>query len=187
MYIQRVLAISLLFHISSVSGDCKNRTLKLFDDQIQAIQKSVRAIVEDDSCNNNKKNPSTPVGFHAYMGSSKTFAKGVVWVYDKVVTNTHNAYSATTGKFITPKRGLYTFSYATLDQRGQMSHAGLYVNGVLKSRQACNNSGGNSVWLTCSNSAILLLQKGDVVYVAGHYGTSTTYGMYTDFSGAKLN
>lgn len=128
-----------------------------------------------------------PVGFYAYMSSTKTYANGVVWVYDKIVTNTHNAYSATTGKFITPKRGLYTFSYATLDQRGQMSHAGLYVNGVLKSRQACNNSGGNSVWLTCSNSAILLLQKGDVVYVAGHYGTSTTYGMYTDFSGAKLN
>uniref|UniRef100_A0A8W8KMJ9 Secreted protein n=1 Tax=Magallana gigas TaxID=29159 RepID=A0A8W8KMJ9_MAGGI len=71
-YIKQVLAISLLLHINCVFGNCSTTTLKLFDDQIQAIQKSVRAIVEDGSCN--KKN--APVGFHAYMGTKKNFCKG---------------------------------------------------------------------------------------------------------------
>lgn len=128
-----------------------------------------------------------PVGFHAYLGTTKSFAKGVLWVYDKVVTNSHNAYSATTGKFTTPERGLYMFSYATLNDPGKMSHGALYLNGKIRSWQACNNSGGKSQWLTCSNSAILLLQKGDVVYVADHSSTSTVRGHYSDFSGAKLN
>uniref|UniRef100_K1PSR0 Uncharacterized protein n=1 Tax=Magallana gigas TaxID=29159 RepID=K1PSR0_MAGGI len=149
--------MSLLFHINPVSGDCKNTTLKLFDDQIQAIQKSVRTIVEDGSCN--KKN---------------------------VVTNTHNAYSATTGKFTTPEQGLYIFSIDTLCDPGKYSHAGLYVNGKIKTWQACNN-GGKSHWLTCSNSAVLLIQKGDVVHVADHHSAATTRGLFSDFSGAKLN
>ncbi|XP_011436873.4 complement C1q-like protein 4 [Magallana gigas] len=175
--------MSLLFHINPVSGDCTNTTLKLFDDQIQAIQKSVRTIVEDEFCN--QKN--APVGFHAYMGSAKTIAKGVVWVYDKVVTNTHNAYSATTGKFTTPVQGLYMFSYTTLSDPGQLSHAALYVNGKIRSWQVVNNTGGKSQWLTCSNTAILLLQKGDIVHVEDHITAATIRGMYTDFSGAKLN
>lgn len=55
--------MSLLFHINPVSGDCKNTTMKLFDDQIQAIQKSVRAIVEDDSCNNKNEKTSSKLLF----------------------------------------------------------------------------------------------------------------------------
>lgn len=49
-YIKQVLAISLLFHINFVIGNCKTATLDLFDDQIHALHKSVRAIVG--SCNN---------------------------------------------------------------------------------------------------------------------------------------
>lgn len=121
------------------------------------------------------------------MGSTKTIAKGVVWVYDRIVTNTHNAYSATTGKFTTPEQGLYTFSYGTLSDPGKMSHASLYVNGKIVSWQACNNSGGKSQGLTSSNTAILLLQKGDVVYVEDHITAAIIRGLYSDFSGAKLN
>eukprot|EP00105_Crassostrea_gigas_P018684 XP_011436874.1 PREDICTED: complement C1q-like protein 4 [Crassostrea gigas] len=182
-YIQGVLAMTLLFHISSVTGNCTNTTLKLFDDQIQAIQKSVRTIVEDGFCN--KKN--APVGFHAYMGSTKTYEKGVVWVYDSVVTNTHNAYSATTGKFTTPEQGLYIFSIDTLSDPGKASHGGLYVDGKIRSWQVCNNGGGKSQWLTCSNSAILLLQRGETVYVADYYSTASIRELHSDFSGAKLN
>ena len=120
------------------------------------------------------------------MGSSKTYAKGAVYVYDQVVTNTHNAYSTTTGHFVVPERGLFIFSYDTLSDPGKYSHAMLVVNGKVKSWQACNNSGGK-IYITCSNTAILLLAKGDNVYVAEHYGTATVRGTYTNFSGAKLN
>ena len=128
------------------------------------------------------------VGFQAYMGSHKTFAKGVPWVYDRVVTNTHIAYSATTGKFVAPSKGLYIFSYQTLSDHssGKLSYAALHANGKIKSYQACDN-GGSRTWLTCSTSAVVVLDKGDVVYIADHVSTSTIRGGYTDFSGAKLN
>ena len=126
------------------------------------------------------------MGFHAYMGTSKTYAKGAVFVYDQVVTNTHNAYSATTGHFVVPERGLYIFSYDTLSDPGKESHGSLFVNGKAKCWQACNNSGGR-IYITCSTTAILLLAKGDVVYVADNARTATVREHYTDFSGAKLN
>lgn len=127
------------------------------------------------------------VGFHAYVESTKTIAEGVVWVYDKVVTNTHNAYSATTGKFTTPEQGLYMFSYSTVSDPGKWSHAGLYVNGKIRSWQNCSKGGGKNQWLTSSNTAILLLQKGDVVYVASFHFDATIRESLSDFSGAKLN
>ncbi|XP_052719770.1 complement C1q-like protein 4 [Crassostrea angulata] len=175
--------MSLLFHINPVSGYCKNTTLKLFDDQIQAIQKFVRTIAEDEFC----KQENSPVGFHAYMGSTKTYEKGVVWVYDKVVTNTHKAYSATTGKFTTPEQGLYMFSYSTVSDPGKWSHAGLYVNGKIRSWQNSSNGGGKNQWLTSSNTAILLLQEDDVVYVASFHLDATIRGFLSDFGGAKLH
>lgn len=52
---------------------------------------------------------------------------------------------------------------------------------------ACNNYGGKHQGFTCSNSAILLLQIGDVVYVEDHLAAATIRGLYSDFSGAKLN
>ena len=121
------------------------------------------------------------------MGSVKTYAKGAVYVYDQVVTNTHNAYSATTGKFVAPERGLYIFSYSTLSNPGLYSHPMLVVNVKVKSWQACNNSDGKSQHMTCSNTAILQLEKGDVVYLAEQFGKATVREQFTDFSGAKLN
>lgn len=79
------------------------------------------------------------------------------------------------------------YSYDTLSDPGKMSHAGLRVNGKIRSWQAWNNYGGKSQGFTSSNSAILLLQKGDVVYVEGHLAAATIGGLYSDFSGAKLN
>lgn len=42
-----------------------------------------------------------------YMGTTKTVEKGVMWVYDKVISGRlYPQYSATSGnKFITPERG----------------------------------------------------------------------------------
>lgn len=128
------------------------------------------------------------VGFQAYMGSHKTFAKGVPWVYDRVVTNTHNAYSGTTGKFVAPSKGLYIFSYQTLSDHasGKQSYGALHVNGKIKSYQACDN-GGSRTWTSCSTSAVVVLEKGDVVYIADIYPTASIRSHYTAFSGAKLN
>lgn len=55
------------------------------------------------------------VVFHAETGSSKkTYQKGSVWIYDKVVTNVGNAYNPSTGKFVAPTGGIYQFNWYTL-------------------------------------------------------------------------
>ena len=127
------------------------------------------------------------MGFHAYIGSVKTYAKGAVYVYDKVVTYTHSANIATTGKFVAPERGLYIFSYDTLSNRRKYSHPMLVVNGKIKSSQACSNSDGKGQHMTCSNTSIVQLERGDVVNIADQHGNASVREQFTDFSGAKVN
>ena len=52
--LQGFLVFCLLLSIELVEGNCRNTTLRLLDDQIQAIQKSVRTIVNERSCTSNK-------------------------------------------------------------------------------------------------------------------------------------
>ncbi|XP_062621092.1 cerebellin-1-like [Saccostrea cucullata] len=183
MHFQISIISWLIFHVVVVDGDCRNLTRKFLDDQFDTLQKSVRLIVDESQCSRN----NDPVAFHAYMGSVKSYAKGVVWVYDKVITNVMKGYNAETGKFIAPEGGIYIFSYETLSNPNEASHAALFVNGKAKSWQACNSSGGGCKWITCSNSATLQIEKGDIVYIADHLGSATIRESYTSFTGAKIS
>jgi hypothetical protein len=129
------------------------------------------------------------VAFHAEMSSGyKTFKGKVVWVYDNVVTNVGNAYNPATGKFTTPRKGVYQFNWNTLSAPNHVSHAGLYVNGIIKARQASNNKDGGKKWITAGSSIVLALEKGDSVYIMDAYGeTSTVYGSWTAFGGVQLS
>lgn len=88
------------------------------------------------------------VVFHAEVGSSyQTFQKDNIWIYNKVITNVGNAYNPSTGKFTVPTNGIYQFHWYTLSDPKKMSTAGLFVNGRIKARQACNNRGGSNQWI----------------------------------------
>nr|XP_034300392.1 complement C1q-like protein 4 [Crassostrea gigas] len=128
------------------------------------------------------------VVFHAEMGSSKTYNKGSIWVYDKVATNVGNAYNPSTGKLIAPTNGIYQFNWYTLSDPKVTSHPGLFVNGQIKARQAANNNGGTSQWLTAGSSIALPLKRGDEVYIMDVHGWKAQLrSQWTTFGGVLIN
>lgn len=122
------------------------------------------------------------VVFHAELGSYKTYQKGSIWIYDKVNTNVGNAYDPSTGKFTAPTNGIYQFNWYTLSDPKATSHAGLFVNGEIKARQASNNSGGSYQLITAGSSIALLLSKGDEVYIRDGMAIRQIFGV----SGQRL-
>lgn len=128
------------------------------------------------------------VVFHAEMGSSKTYDKGSIWVYDEVVTNVGNSYNSSTGKFTAPTNGIYQFNWYTLSDPKTMSHPGLFLNGQIKARQAANNNGGTNQWLTAGSSMALPLEKGDEVYIMDAHGLKAQLrSQWTTFGGVLIN
>lgn len=130
------------------------------------------------------------VVFHAEVGSSyQTFQKDNIWIYNKVITNVGNAYNPSTGKFTVPTNGIYQFHWYTLSDPKKMSHAGLFVNGRIKARQACNNRGGSNQWITAGSSIALPLKKGDEVYIRNVHVSLPTHlmGPWTAFGGVLIN
>ncbi|XP_053177437.1 scavenger receptor cysteine-rich type 1 protein M130-like [Scomber japonicus] len=97
------------------------------------------------------------------------FNTDITLKFSKVITNFGRVYSPTTGVFTAPVRGAYYFSFNILDTRSNTwRDVYLYHNNkrVLTSHNYSVHS-GESV----SNSLVLQLEKGDVVYLvlaAGH-------------------
>nr|XP_034300414.1 complement C1q-like protein 4 isoform X2 [Crassostrea gigas] len=147
---------------------------------LDSLEKNPKTL---DSC------PSkTPVVFHAEMSSHKTFEKGSIWIYDKVVVNEGNAYNPITGKFTAPTNGVYQFNWYTLSDFTVTSNAGLFVNGQIKAHQAANNQGGVNQWLTAGSSMALPLKKGDVVCIMDVIGgTVKLLSQWTAFGGVLIN
>ena len=63
----------------------------------------------------------------------------------------------------------------------------LVVNKKIKSWQACNNSDGKSQHMTCNNTSIVQLERGDVMNIADQHGNASVREQFTDFSGAIIN
>ncbi|XP_048765009.2 complement C1q-like protein 4 [Ostrea edulis] len=178
----------LLFYIyAAVNGVCTTGIAKkLIKDQLKTLERSVNMVVDDGSCCNQKL--KMPIAFHAELRTDRTYKGGSVWVFDNVVTNVGNAYNLATGKFTTPTKGVYLFNWYTLSGPDKVSHAGLYVNGKIKGRQASNNDGGGKKWITAGSSIVLALEKGDSVYIMDAHGqTATMSGGWSTFSGAQLS
>lgn len=114
--------------------------------------------------------------------------KGSVWIYDRVVTNVGNAYNPSTGKFVASPDGIYQFNWYTLSNPQVMSHAGMFVIGVIKARQASNKNGGTNQFITADSSIALLLKKGDEVYIIDVVGyTANLRSQWTAFGGVLIN
>lgn len=104
-----------------------------------------------------------------------------------MVTNVGNAYNPSTGKFTAPTKGIYQFNWYTLNAPETLSHAGLYVNGYIKARQAANNNGSTKQWITAGSSMALPLNKGDVVYIKDINYKVQLFGQWTAFGGVLIN
>ena len=107
-------------------------------------------------------------------------------IYDKVLINKGNGYSAQTGVFTCPRDGEYVFTWSTMSNSdSQDCFAFIYRNGV-KSLEASSYEAGGSEYEVASNTEVFHLTKGDTIWIqtdsCGYF-----FGYpYTAFSGWKL-
>ncbi|XP_035846749.1 collagen alpha-1(VIII) chain-like [Sander lucioperca] len=93
------------------------------------------------------------------------FPTATTLIYKKVVTNIGNAYNSNTGMFTAPLRGAYHFEWHVSAHGDNGAHgSGAWL--------VKNNENGFMAWefqatglMTSSNSVVLLLEAGDVVFV----------------------
>ncbi|KAK3106269.1 hypothetical protein FSP39_016407 [Pinctada imbricata] len=107
-------------------------------------------------------------------------------IYDKVLTNSGNAYNNITGIFTCPAPGNYVFTWSTMSRSSsEYCYAYIYHNSIklLMSNSYESNAGYHEV---ASNTIVLMLSVGDMVWIQTDtckYG----YGYpYTAFSGWKM-
>ncbi|XP_062273497.1 adiponectin-like [Scomber scombrus] len=115
------------------------------------------------------------------------FTTAITLKFSKVFTNFGQAYSPTTGHFTAPVRGAYYFSFTTVDLRKHVqSVVTLYHNDKrLLWNDNVNDETGNT---RLSNSLVIQLEKGDVVYMVLYAGY-TLYdnsNNHTTFNGFLL-
>ncbi|KAJ4946516.1 hypothetical protein JOQ06_024182 [Pogonophryne albipinna] len=108
-------------------------------------------------------------------GAVGPFNTTITLKYSKVFTNVGQDYSPTTGIFTAPVRGVYYFRFNVWENRGSVhTSVELHHNDQMKMRlYDYNDSVG---YVSASNSMVLQLERGDVVYVV----LSSGYGVYDD-------
>ncbi|XP_062292181.1 complement C1q-like protein 2 [Scomber scombrus] len=112
-------------------------------------------------------------------GQIGPFNTDITLKFSKVITNIGQAYSPSTGLFTAPVRGAYYFSFTTLDGRSNVyRRVYLYHN---DKRVLFSYNYSANVYESVSNSLVLQLEKGDVVYMVLPGGCSV-YDDADDFT-----
>ncbi|XP_070569228.1 complement C1q tumor necrosis factor-related protein 2-like [Ptychodera flava] len=116
------------------------------------------------------------VAFSAVLtsGTGKVSSETTV-IYDKIYSNVGNNYSLSTGKFTCPVNGVYFFTISGMTDEKNDLRACLMKN---QDKLPCLwvTKDGNENYISVSNSVIIDLQEGDVVWVKLY----SNYALFTD-------
>ncbi|XP_078331316.1 uncharacterized protein LOC111125028 [Crassostrea virginica] len=127
----------------------------------------------------------TREGFTVGMTSSSSTWTGDILVFPHVITNNGNGYDPSTGKFTASKKGTYVFSVNVNAHGSNTVYLDIVHNGMSKVRTMAYSSAS---YQTGTNMAVLVLEKGDSVWVKRYSGKSyyTHDVPITTFSGFLL-
>ncbi|XP_022324144.2 multimerin-2-like [Crassostrea virginica] len=115
----------------------------------------------------------TREGFNVGVTSSGSTWAGDILVFPHVITNNGNGYDPSTGKFTASKKGTYVFSANVNAYGSNTVYLEIVHNGMSKVRTMAYGSTSHQ---TGTNMAVLVLEKGDSVWVKRYSGQ----GYYTD-------
>ncbi|XP_052763211.1 uncharacterized protein LOC128205524 isoform X1 [Mya arenaria] len=139
------------------------------------------------SFNNIKDQIATPlVYFHARSPQTFTLSTGEVIVYKTVETNQGNGYSATTGKFAAPVRGLYLFHIHTCSTTNKYAYPQMVKEGSVL---IASYQHGNGNYDCASSQTFVQLNAGETVWVKCSGGTTLFENIHrwTSFGGALIH
>ena len=122
----------------------------------------------------------------AFMAGLNRNVNGVnnALVFDDIVTNEGNAYRSNTGCFIAPAAGVYSFHVHVLRCR---SSGALFVHLMKNNQIMSSGTNQDTRFETTSTSAVLVLRRGDVVWVRLRQGIAYGHAAhYTTFSGFSV-
>ena len=127
----------------------------------------------------------TREGFTVGVTSSSSTWTGDILVFPHVITNNGKGYDPSTGKFTASKKGTYVFSVNVISYGTVYVYFDIVHNGVSKVKTYSDSSAS---YQTGTNMAVLVLNKGDSVWVErssgkGYYTESVPI---TTFSGFLL-
>ncbi|XP_053187214.1 adiponectin-like [Scomber japonicus] len=119
-------------------------------------------------------------------GQVGPFGTAITLKFSKVFINFGQVYNPKTGLFTAPVRGAYYFSFTTIDGRIDV-YRDVYLYHNDKRVLDSHNYSTNSPEIV-SNSLVLQLEKGDVVYLVLYAGSSVydDTNDYTFFNGFLL-
>lgn len=132
--------------------------------------------------------------FSARMGRDTVIPYEGVLVFDVVLTNTGNGYDVSTGHFVVPSQGVYSFDVTIISDFYERVFAVLVAAGQERMYLHAGNAAGFNIRDSSTNTVILSLDNGDHVYVRikrAHYGKrrrnfNYISRLFSTFSGAKL-
>ena len=127
----------------------------------------------------------TREGFTVGVTSYDSTWTGDILVFPHVITNNGNGYDPSTGKFTASKKGTYVFFVNVNSYLSNTVYLDIVHNGMSKVRTISHSSAS---YQTGTNMAVLVLEKGDSVWVKRYAGKGyyTEYVPITTFSGFLL-
>ncbi|KAK3568706.1 hypothetical protein QTP86_013885 [Hemibagrus guttatus] len=115
------------------------------------------------------------------------YSTGEILKFQKVFTNIGQAYSPTTGKFTAPVKGVYYFGFSAF-ANGQ-SRMGVHLRKNGEQVVATYDYNSNHKDVNGANRAVLMLEKGDEVYIELWSGLQIfdSYNSVSTFSGFLIS
>lgn len=131
--------------------------------------------------------------FYAYMNQDEhTVAPHHTLIFDVVKTNIANAYNKYTGVFTVPYNGLYVITWNIYSDAYSYAFSNLVVNQDIWN-SAIANSADNNDRHASTGIVVVMLNKGDVVFVKTHEtrpgrgNIESSLEARSTFSGWKIN
>jgi len=124
------------------------------------------------------------VAFYAVLTHDLSLSQHQIVEYDKVITNVGNAYYSYYGHFTSPVKGVYLMSFTLMNKQGGAMDIEMVRNGV----RVAHGYGGSSDYNMGTKVAIVMLEKGDMVWMRHAFSsTQTLHGYeYNTFAGTLL-
>ncbi|OPL20864.1 hypothetical protein AM593_06460, partial [Mytilus galloprovincialis] len=165
---------------SEAKGNCSNDRTETVMEKLLTFVKEIKLISSGTDCRNNHQKP---IAFYAQLTKQVTVSGSDTVVFDKVFTNTGDAYDSKTGIFRAPVKGLYYFD-CTLMSIGTPLHLILMKNKIMLTRgHSFSNRDFGSI------SGTIELKMGDKVSIQ-HYSAARSeaiHGEYASFTGYLIS